>query len=109
MAQTYKVLAQADPAATTATTVYTVPAATTAVISSVVIANRSGSAQTFRLYVRVAAAVLADTQYLAYDMNLPANDTIFLQLGLTLAATDLLCAYVSAQQVSINVFGVENT
>jgi hypothetical protein len=109
MAQTYKVLAQADPAATTATTLYTVPAATTAVISSVTVCNRDSSAHTFRLYVRVAAAVLADTQYIAYDMNLPANDTIFLQLGLTLAATDLLCAYVDAQQVAISVFGVENT
>ena len=109
MAQAYKVLAQADPVATTATTVYTVPGSTTAVISSVVLANRSGSAVTFRLYVRVAAEGLTAKQYLAYDMNLPANDTIFLQLGLTLAATDLLCAYVSAQQVSINVFGVENS
>jgi hypothetical protein len=109
MAQTYKVLAQADPAATTPTTVYTVPASTTAVISSVVFANRSASAVTFRLYVRVAAEALTNKQYLAYDMNLPANDSIFLQLGITLAATDLLCAYVSAQQVAINVFGVENT
>jgi hypothetical protein len=109
MAQTYKVLAQSNPAATTATTVYTVPASTTAVISSVVLANRSASAVTFRLYVRVGGVALDDKQYLAYDMNLPANDTVFLQLGITLAATDLLCAYVSAQQVAINVFGVENT
>lgn len=109
MAQTYKVLAQSNPAATTATTVYTTPASTSTVISSVVICNRSGVQQTFRLYIRVAGATLDDKQYLAYDMAVPANDSIFLQLGLTLAATDLLCAYVSAQQLAISVFGVETT
>jgi hypothetical protein len=109
VAQTYKVLAQANPEATAATTIYAVPGATTAVISSVVIANRSASQQTFRLYIRVAGAGLDDKQYLAYDMALPANDSIFMQLGLTLAAADLLCAYVSAKQVAISVFGVENT
>jgi hypothetical protein len=109
MAQVYKVLAQANPAATTATTIYTVPASTTAVISSVVVANRSGSAQTFRLYVRVAGEAINDKQYLAYDMTCPANDTVFFQLGITLAATDLLCAYVSAQQLAISVFGVEES
>jgi hypothetical protein len=109
MAQVYKVLAQANPAATSATTIYTVPTATTAVISSVTVANRSGSQQTFRLYIRVAGAAIDDKQYLAYDMPVPANDTVFFQLGITLAATDLLCAYVSAQQIAINVFGVEES
>lgn len=109
MAQTYKVLAQANPAATTLTAIYTVPAATAAIISSVIVANRSSSARTFRISVAVAGAADDPKQYLAYDMNLPANDTIFLLLGVTLAATDVLKAYVSAQDVAINVFGVEHT
>lgn len=109
MAQTYKVLAQAAPSATTLTDVYTVPAATTAVLSSVVVANRSSSARTFRLSVAIAGASDTSAQYVAYDMTVPANDSIFLQLGITLAATDKLRAYVSAADLSINVFGVENT
>lgn len=109
MAQTYKVLAQSNPAATTPTDVYTVPTATTAVISSVVVANRSAVQRTFRLSVRVAGAGADNKQFLAYDMAVPANDTIFLQLGLTLGAADVLTAYASAQELAFNVFGVEHT
>lgn len=109
MAQTYKVLAQSAPGATTLTDVYTVPGATSAVISSIVVANRSASARTFRLSVAIAGAADTPAQYLAYDMTVPANDSVFIQLGVTLAATDKIRAYVSAADVSINVFGVENT
>lgn len=109
MAQTYKVLGQSNPAATTPTDIYTAPAATTAVISSVVVANRSAVQRTFRLSVRAAGAGTDNKQYLAFDMAVPANDTVFLQLGLTLAATDVLTAYASAQELAFNVFGVENT
>jgi hypothetical protein len=109
VAQVYKVLAQSNPAAASPTDVYTVPASTTAVISSVVVANRAASARTFRLSVRVAGAGADNKQYLAYDMNVPANDSVFLQLGITMGATDVLTAYVSAQDLAINVFGVENT
>jgi hypothetical protein len=44
MATAYKVLGQVAPAATTATTVYTVPSATEAVVSSVTVCNRAGAA-----------------------------------------------------------------
>jgi hypothetical protein len=109
VAQTYKVLAQANPVATTPTDVYTVPAATTAVVSSIVVANRAGTARTFRISVRVAGAGADNKQYLAYDMTVPPNDSVFLQLGLTLGAADVVTAYVSVQDLAINVFGVENT
>ena len=47
MATTYKVLGQSNPAATTLTTLYTVPAATQAVISSISVANLTATAATF--------------------------------------------------------------
>ena len=109
MAQAYKVLAQSAPSATTLTDVYTVPSATSSIISSIVVANRSGSARTFRLSVAIAGAADTAAQYIAYDMTVPANDSVFIQLGVTLATTDKLRAYVSAADVSINVFGVENS
>ena len=43
MATTYKVLGQSNPAATTATTLYTVPAATSAIASTITICNQSTS------------------------------------------------------------------
>lgn len=109
MAQVYKVLGQSNPSATTPTDIYTVPAATTAVIATVVVANRAVGTRTFRLSVRVAGGGADSKQYVAYDMTVPANDSVFLMLGITLAATDVLTAYVSAQDISFNVFGVENS
>ena len=39
MATNYKVLGQSNPAATTATSLYTVPAATQTIVSTVVVTN----------------------------------------------------------------------
>jgi hypothetical protein len=107
MSQIYKVLAQAAPAATTATNVYTVPSATEAVISTVVIANRDNAAGDFRLSVRPAGATQADQHYLAYDVLIPANDSTTLTLGITMAATDVLTFFASSADMSVNVFGTE--
>ena len=61
MATTYKVLGQSNPAATTATTLYTVPSAKSAVISSLTVCNQASTAATFRVAVRPAGATLAAT------------------------------------------------
>jgi hypothetical protein len=49
MATTYKVLGQSNPSATTATTLYTVPSATSTIVSTITVANLAGSAATFRI------------------------------------------------------------
>jgi len=105
--ETKKVLGQSHPNATTATTVYTVPASTQAVVSSIVICNQSATATTFRIWIAVNGAGDGNTQYLYYDVSLPGNDTFVITIGITLGAADLIRAYVGAATVSINVFGVE--
>lgn len=107
MATTYKVLGQVNPAATTATTLYTVPAATQAVISTVVIANLATSAATFRISVRPAGAAQANQHYVAYDVTVGASDSTALTLGLTLAATDVVTVYASTATVAFAAFGSE--
>ena len=107
MAETIKVLGQSAPAATTATNVYTVPSATSAVVSTIVIANRANTAGSFRLSVRPGGASQANQHYLAYDVPIAANDSTTLTLGITLAATDVVTAYYSSADMSINVFGTE--
>ena len=107
MATSYKVLGQVAPSATTDTTVYTVPSATEAVISTIVIANRAATAGTFRLAVRPNGAAIADQHYLAYDVAIAANDSTTLTLGLTLDATDVITFYASSANMSINVSGSE--
>lgn len=107
MANAYKVLAQSAPSATTATDVYTVPSATETVISTVIIANRAGTAGTFRLSIRPNGAAQTNAMYLAYDVPIAANDSTTLTLGLTMDAADVLTAYVSSGDMSVNVFGTE--
>ena len=108
MANAYKVLAQSDPTAETATDVYTVPAATEAVLSTVIIANRAAAANTFRLSIRPNGAAQADEHYIAYDVPIAANDSTTLTLGITLDAADVLTVYTGASAtISVNVFGTE--
>lgn len=102
----YKVLAQSAPAATTATTLYTVPASTSAVCSTLSICNR-GSTTTFRVAVRPAGATLANQHYLAYDTWLNQYDSIFLTLGITLAATDVVTVYAGSADLSFSLYGSE--
>lgn len=109
MASTYKVLGQSAPSATTLTDVYTVPAATSAIISTITVAERAGAVATFRLGIAVAGATGATKQYFAYDAALAANGTATFTLGISLAATDVVRAYASTGNLSVNVFGVELT
>ena len=107
MATTYKVLGQSNPAATTATTLYTVPASTQAVVSTIVIANLTASAATFRIAVRVAGATLANSQYVAYDITVGASDSTALTLGITLGAADVITVYGSTANLTFTAFGSE--
>lgn len=109
MAITYKVLGSTNPSSTTLTTVYTVPAATQAVVSSICVCNTNSASATYRLAVRVNAATLATNQYIAYDASVPANDTTLLTLGISLGAGDVVSCYASTTGVAFNAFGAEKT
>ena len=52
MANAYKVLGQNDLAATTNTDVYTVPSSTETIISTIILANRTSSALSYRIAIR---------------------------------------------------------
>ena len=107
MATTYKVLGQSNPSATTATTLYTVPSSTEAVLSTVVVANQAASAGTYRLAIRPDGESLAAKHYLAYDVALPANSTHTYTIGVTLNAADVITVYASSASQSFNAFGSE--
>ena len=107
MPNVYKVLAQSNPSATTATTLYTVPSSTSAVISTITVCNQAASAGSFRIAVRPAGAALAAQHYVAYDVAIAANDTTALTLGLTLATTDIVTIYASSATMSFNAYGSE--
>jgi glucose-6-phosphate dehydrogenase assembly protein OpcA len=109
MPTVYKVLGQSAPSATTNTTLYTVPAATSAVVSTLVVANRAGTSATYRIAIRPAGATLANQHYIAYDVAVSASDSTTLTLGITLAATDVITIYAGTSNLSFSVFGSEIT
>ena len=107
MPTVYKVLGQVTPAATTATTLYTVPGSTSTVVSTITVANTNATSATYRIAVRPAGATLATVHYNAYDVTVAANDTTALTLGITLAATDIITVYASATGVVFHAYGSE--
>jgi glucose-6-phosphate dehydrogenase assembly protein OpcA len=107
MATTYKVLGQVNPSATTATTLYTVPSSTQTVVSTISVCNLSGAELSFRIAIRPAGATLANQHYIAYDSKVAGNDTTFITVGATLAATDVITVYASTTNIVFNAFGSE--
>jgi len=108
MATTYKVLGQSAPSAATDTALYTVPSATSAVVSTLSVCNR-GVSTTFRAAVRPAGATIADQHYIVYDNFVNAGDAVFLTLGITLAATDVVTVRAGTADMSFSLFGSEIT
>lgn len=108
MANAYKVLGQSAPAATTATTLYTVPSSTSAVASTLAVCNQ-GASTTFRVAIRPAGATLAAQHYIVYDNYVNQYDSVFLTIGATLATTDVVTVYAGAATLSFSLFGTEIT
>jgi len=109
MASVYKVLGQSAPAATTATTLYTVPASTEAVISTIIVANRAATAATFRISIRPNGTAQANQHYIAFDVPIAGADSTTLTLGITIDAADVITVYGSTANLSFNAFGTEIT
>ena len=109
MAIAYKVLGQSNPSANTNTDLYTVPANTSAVCSTLVVCNQAATGATFRVAVRPSGAVIAAQHYLSYDVSLNANDSVTLTIGITLATTDIVTVRANSATVSFSLFGSEIT
>ena len=108
MVITYKSLGQSNPAATTLTSLYTVPAATSAVCSTLAICNQ-GVSTTFRIAIRPAGAAIDPKHYINYDSLLDQYESIYLTIGMTLATTDVVSVYAGTATVSFNLSGSEIT
>jgi hypothetical protein len=105
-----KVLGQSNPAATTVTTLYTVPSAKEAVISSIAVANLAATTATFRIIIQPSAdvsATILNKQYFGYDITLGLSDTTIITVGLTLATGDVIKVYASSATVAFQAFGDE--
>jgi hypothetical protein len=108
MAIVYKVLGQAAPTGTANVDLYGVPSSTSTVVSTLNIANLTGTEATFSVYVRVAGATAASANTLLKDVPLAANSLFSATQGLTLAATDVITVQTgTADALSFQLFGSE--
>jgi glucose-6-phosphate dehydrogenase assembly protein OpcA len=107
MATTYKVLGQIEPSAASATTAYTVPSATQAVVSTITACNQGTGSANIRIAVRPNGETLADKHYVAYDVAIGAGQTAAFTIGITVDAADVITVQSSTATVSFNVFGTE--
>jgi hypothetical protein len=108
----YKILGQVTPAPNTYIDMYAVPAGNSAVISTLNIANLSTANVTFRIAVKQGGIPAANgwpttKQFIAYDVALPAQDTVGLTMGMTLDATDVVNVLSYQGNVAFNLFGSE--
>lgn len=106
MADAVKILGQSLPTANVLTDIYTVPASTSATISSIFICNQ-GLAASIRISVAVAGAADNGKQYLYHNLFIDVNDSFIATAGVTLSAGDVVRAYSDTGNVSFNLFGVE--
>jgi len=114
MADTVKILGQSNPSAATATTLYQAPASTSVVVSSIVVANRSNVATTFRISFTPAGGTDdQNQQFTHYDVGIPGNETYVFTVGATLesAAANMakIRVYATLATLSFTAFGVEIT
>ncbi len=109
MPSSYKVLGQSNPTANTLTTLYTVPAATTAVISTLTVCNLASANATYGIAVRPAGEAIASKHYVAYFTTVPGNDTTIITIGMTVSATDVISVSASTANLVFNAFGAQVT
>jgi hypothetical protein len=107
MATIGKILGQLAPSADTETDLYTVPAGTYVVSSTMVIANNAATAGTVIVWARAAGAATEQKQIIVPTVPVAGNDGTTLTIGITLGAGDILTVSASTADFSVNFFGLE--
>lgn len=108
MATEYKILGQSAPTVTTDVDLYTVPAATQTVVSTIAVTNDTAAAATFRIYIRKTGAAAGAVNALYFDAPLAGNSTLLITSGLTLGAGDIITVRTSAANaIGFQAFGSE--
>lgn len=99
MATTSKTLFRGAATTTVGTTLYTVPASTTTVVTNIAVTNTAASAGTFTLG-------LGGTNF-ATTVTVGANDTTLIDLKQVLTATQTITGGASATTINFHISGVE--
>lgn len=110
LTESLKILGQNTPSANTATTLYTVPASTTANVGYITVCNTNagGTVALVRVWFAVAGASDTTKQYMYYDFPVDGTETLVTP-GATLGAADLIRIQSDTANVAFQAFGSEVT
>jgi hypothetical protein len=105
MTTTYKRSgAQGTSSLGTYATLYTVPANTSAVISTISICNTASAAATYRIGFDDTEGTPGASEWLVYDSIVSANDTAFLSIGAALSSEEYIRVSSSSDTVTFQLF-----
>lgn len=108
MANTYKILGQANPSTTANANLYTVPSGTATVVSSLVIANTTNTDATAHVFVRQAGSPATSSNEILHNVIIAASSTAAFTLGITMGAGDIITVRSdTANAIAFHAFGSE--
>jgi len=99
MATTTKALFRGAATTTTSTTLYTVPASTTAIVTNIAITNTAGTSGTFTMSL--------DNVEIHSATTIAANTTVYIDLKQVLETTKTIKGGASATSINFHISGVE--
>lgn len=95
---------QGTAAVGTYATLYEVPAGRSAVISTIAVVNTATATATYRIGFDTTAGTPGASEWLIYDAIAPANDTVFLTIGVAVPAGEFIRISSSANTVTFQAF-----
>ncbi len=103
----YKILGQAAPTGTADVDLIDVASGKHEIVSTLVIANVTGTAATARVFTRPGGVAAATTNAIMYDVPIAANSSNAFTLGIALEHTDIVTVRSStANALTFTAFGV---
>lgn len=103
MATTPTILFRGAATTSVGTVLYTVPASTTAIVSSIAVTNTASSAATYTLAMGTAGA----NTNMATTVAITANTTVFIDLKQVLTTTMTITGGASAATVNFHISGIQ--
>ena len=107
----YKILGQIQTTANVLTTIYTVPASTNTVVTTITICNQSANTVSVNVAANVSGSAVSTKNFIVSGYSLGAAETLVLEPRISLNVGSILSANVTGanavSNVSINAFGVE--
>jgi hypothetical protein len=99
MATVSKALFRGAATTNTATTLYTVPSATSTVVTNIVVTNTAGAAGTFTMALNGTS--------IATTVAVAPNDSVTIDIKQVLATTNTITGGASATTINFHISGVE--